>query len=83
MVSRVRDEAIDILVFHVLSDSLQPPRSGSASCQHAGIPANAGIHSSGARVLGQRSWAFSQWIPASAGMTISLPCGGRSARRAR
>jgi len=38
------------------------------------IPANAGIHSFEVRVLGQRSRSFKQWIPAFAGMTISLPC---------
>jgi len=33
------------------------------------IPANAGIHSSGACALGERPQAFRQWIPAFAGMT--------------
>jgi len=33
------------------------------------IPANAGIHSSGACALGERRRAFEQWIPAFAGMT--------------
>ena len=34
------------------------------------IPAKAGIHSMESRALGEMSTAFTQWIPAYAGMTI-------------
>ena len=33
------------------------------------IPANAGIHSSATRALGEHQRALKQWIPAFAGMT--------------